>query len=391
MPYPLSPEIRALQSAVRRWVDEDLIPWEVHAEMNNGEVPADVLAMQKKGARDLGLNSMDAPKELGGGGASMLLQAVVQEQTGRVTNALGWRFSNVQRWMTDACSAHQIETWVKPLIADTRHECYAITEAGAGSDVDAIEATARRDGDSYILNGEKWHVTSGNLADVIVFQGKIADGANAGAHCLFFVDAGTPGIEHVRTPAYSHTFAAHHPIYRFNDVRVPVANRIGAEGDGMGFTHDWFRFERLMIGARCCGAAERLIDEAIAFAKQRTLFGEKLADKQAVQFMLADSLTELWAARLMVYQTAAAIDAGEDVKISHAQSSMVKLYASEMANRVADRAVQIFGGRGYMRENVAERFYRELRVERIWEGASEIQRMIIANGLMKRGQSSLVG
>ena len=120
------------------------------------------------------------------------------------------------------------------------------------------------------------------------------------------------------------------------------------------------------------------------------MFGVKLADQQAIQFMLADCLTELWAARLMVYRTAEAIDACEDVKVSHAQSSMVKLYASEMANRVADRAVQIFGGRGYMRENVAERFYRELRVERIWEGASEIQRLIIANGLLKRGQAPLV-
>jgi acyl-CoA dehydrogenase len=390
MPYPLPAEARALQAAVRRYVDEELIPWEVHAEMNQGEVPPEIVARQKTIARELGLSSMDAPKELGGRGASMLMQAVAQEQIGRVTNALGWRFSNVQRWMVEACSPYQIETWVKPLIADKRHECYAITEAEAGSDVDAIQATARREGDDYVLNGEKWHVTSGNLADVIIFQAKLADGPNAGAHCLFFVDSGAPGIEVVRSPAYSHTFAAHHPIYRFTNVRVPAANRIGAEGDGMAFTRDWFRYERLMIGARCCGAAARLIDEATAFAKQRTVFGEKLADKQAVQFMLADSLTELWAARLMVYRTAAAIDAGEDVKVSHAQSSMVKLYASEMANRVADRAVQIFGGRGYMRENVAERFYRELRVERIWEGASEIQRLIIANGLLKRGQAPLV-
>ena len=390
MPYSLPAEARALQAAVRRYVDEELIPWEVHAELNHGEVPPEILARQKKAARDLGLNSMDAPKALGGGGFSMLLQAVVQEQTGRVTNALAWRFSNVQRWMVEACSPHQIETWVKPLIADRRHECYAITEAEAGSDVDAIQATARRDSEHYVLNGEKWHVTSGNLADVIIFQAKLADGPNAGAHCLFFVDSNTAGIAMVRSPAYSHTFAAHHPIYRFTDVRVPAANRIGAEGDGMGFTRDWFRYERLMIGARCCGAAARLIDEATAFARERTVFGEKLADKQAIQFMLADSLTELWAARLMVYQAAAAIDSGEDVKVSHAQSSMVKLYASEMANRVADRAVQIFGGRGYMRENVAERFFRELRVDRIWEGASEIQRLIIANGLYKRGQAALV-
>ena len=390
MSYPLPPEARALQAAVRKYVDEELVPWEVHAEMNHGEVPPEVHERQKREARRIGLSSMDAPKDLGGGGASMLLQAVAQEQTGRVTNALGWRFSNVQKWMVKACSPHQIETWVKPLIADKRHECYAITEAEAGSDVDAIQATARRDGSHYVLNGEKWHVTSGNLADVIIFQAKLADGPNAGAHCLFFVDSDTPGIEVVRSPAYTHTFAAHHPIYRFTNVRVPEANRIGAEGDGMGFTHDWFRYERLMIGARCCGAAARLIDEATAFAKQRQLFGQKLAEMQAIQFMLADSLTELWAARLMVYQTAAGIDAGEDVKVSHAQSSMVKLYCSEMANRVADRAVQIFGGRGYMRENVAERFYRELRVERIWEGASEIQRVIIAGGLLKRGQTALI-
>ena len=390
MSYPLPPEARALQAAVRKYVDEELVPWEVHAEMNHGEVPPEVHERQKREARRIGLSSMDAPKDLGGGGASMLLQAVAQEQTGRVTNALGWRFSNVQKWMVKACSPHQIETWVKPLIADKRHECYAITEAEAGSDVDAIQATARRDGSHYVLNGEKWHVTSGNLADVIIFQAKLADGPNAGAHCLFFVDSDTPGIEVVRSPAYTHTFAAHHPIYRFTNVRVPEANRIGTEGDGMGFTHDWFRYERLMIGARCCGAAARLIDDATAFAKQRQLFGQKLAEMQAIQFMLADSLTELWAARLMVYQTAAGIDAGEDVKVSHAQSSMVKLYCSEMANRVADRAVQIFGGRGYMRENVAERFFRELRVERIWEGASEIQRVIIAGGLLKRGQTALI-
>jgi alkylation response protein AidB-like acyl-CoA dehydrogenase len=224
----------------------------------------------------------------------------------------------------------------------------------------------------------------------MIFQAKLTDGPKAGSHCLFFVAHETPGIAHVRTPAYTHTYRAHHPIYRFTDVRVPAENRIGAEGDGMGFTYDWFRYERLMIAARCCGAAARLIEEATAFARSRPMSGEMLGDKQAVQFMLADSLTELWAARLMTYRTAEAIDAGEDVKVSHGQASMAKLYASEMANRVADRAVQIFGGRGYMRENVAERFYRELRVDRIWEGASEIQRLIIANGLYKRGQAALV-
>ncbi|HVT50292.1 MAG TPA: acyl-CoA dehydrogenase family protein [Dongiaceae bacterium] len=390
MSYPLPSRARAIQEKVRAFVTKELIPWEVHAEMNNGEVPADVRKRHKIGAREAGLYNMDIPVEMGGQGLSMLEQAVAQEELGRVTNALGWCGNNPQKWMLQACNPQQIEKWIKPLIRDEMHECYAITEADAGSDVDAIQATARREGNDYVLNGEKWHVTSGNLAQFIIFQAKLTEGPKAGHHCLFFVPQGAAGLEHVRTPAYSHTYRAHHPIYRFKDVRVPAENRIGEEGGGMGFTYDWFRYERLMIAARCCGAAARLIDEATAFARNRPMSGEMLGDKQAVQFMLADSLTELWAARLMTYRTAEAIDAGEDVKVSHAQSSMAKLYASEMANRVADRAVQIFGGRGYMRENVAERFFRELRVDRIWEGASEIQRLIIANGLYKRGQAALV-
>ena len=158
----------------------------------------------------------------------------------------------------------------------------------------------------------------------------------------------------------------------------------------MSFVYEWFRFERLMVAARCLGATERLVDEMTAFADRRRVGGERLADKQLVQAMLADSLTELFAARSMVYGLARSLDAGLDLKVAHAQCSMVKLYTSEMAGRVADRAVQVFGGRGYMRENVAERFFRELRVERIWEGASEVQRSIIADQLGKRGRARLV-
>jgi alkylation response protein AidB-like acyl-CoA dehydrogenase len=153
----------------------------------------------------------------------------------------------------------------------------------------------------------------------------------------------------------------------------------------MRFSHAWFRRERLMIAARCCGAAARLIEEATAFARDRIVGGEPLAEKQMVQAMLADSVTELWAARLVTYEAAEAHDRGEDVKSLHARCAVAKLYASEMANRVADRALQVLGGRGYMRENAAERFYRELRVDRIWEGASEVQRLIIARALLKRG------
>jgi alkylation response protein AidB-like acyl-CoA dehydrogenase len=242
-----------------------------------------------------------------------------------------------------------------------------------------------------VLNGLKWHVTSYNQAQYAFFQAKLVGGPHAGDHAMFIVPLPSPGVSVVRVPAYTHQYADEHPIVEFKDVRVPVANLVGEEGDGMDFTYEWFRYERLMIAARCCGAAERLIEEASAFARERVQFGEPIANYQAIQFMLADSVTELWAARLMTYRTAQGIDEGVDLKIQHSQCSMSKLYASEMAGRVADRAVQIFGGRGYMRENVAERFYREVRVDRIWEGTSEIQRVIIASQLFKRGLAPLVG
>lgn len=385
MAVGLSEADRELQTRTRGFVDEELIPWEVHAEMNNGEIPDDVRERHEKLARDLGLLAINQPSELGGHDYTTLQQVLIAEQSGRVTNALGWLISTPPSWLPKVATQYQMQRYVLPTIAGEKHECYAITEENAGSDVSDLESTALRDGDDYVLNGVKWHVTSANLSDYLFFQGKLTAGPKAGQHALFIVDMDTPGIRHLRTPAYSHTYAHHHWEMGFEDVRVPASHLVGREGDGMAFAHEWFRFERMMIAARCCGAADRLIEEVTAFAEQRIIGGEKLADFQAIQFMLADSLTELWGARLMVYEIAREIDAGADVKLIHAHSSMAKLTASEMAYRVADRAVQIFGGRGYMRENVAERYLRELRVDRIWEGASEIQRVIIADQLRKRG------
>jgi acyl-CoA dehydrogenase len=381
----LAEEDRAIREAARAFVDEHLIPHEVEAEMNEGRVPDEVVARQRERIRELGLQAMNMPIELGGAGLTTFQQTLVSEQIGRATNALGWVLTTPAGWLPSVATEHQLETWVKPTIRGDRHECYAITEEGAGSDTDSIQATASRDGDGYVLNGEKWHVTSFNLADHIFFQAKLTEGPHAGQPALFIVDKDAPGVRHVRSPRYSHTYGDEHAIVAFEDVRVPPENLVGREGDGMRYAYEWFRYERLMIAARCCGAAARLIDEATTFARDREAFGSPIRDYQAIQFMLADSLTELWAARLMTYTTAREIDGGVDLKVQHAHCSMAKLYASEMANRVADRAVQIFGGRGYMRDNVAERFYRELRVDRIWEGTSEIQRVIIADQLFKRG------
>jgi alkylation response protein AidB-like acyl-CoA dehydrogenase len=348
-----------------------------------------VAAGHAKRARELGLHATNMPAELGGGGCSTLQQVLVQEQMGRVTNALGWVAATPPSWLPGVATPYQIERFVRPAIAGEREECYAITEEGAGSDVAALQSTARRDGEDYLLNGTKWHVTSFNTADYAFFQARLADGPHAGEHAMFLVDLPSPGVRVLRTPAYSHSISHHHPIVEFTDVRVPAAHLIGAEGDGMSFAYEWFRFERLMVAARCVGAAGRLTAEMTSFATSRQVGGRPISEYGTVAAMLADSLTELFAARSMVYETARGIDRGADVKIAHGQCSMAKLYASEMAGRVADRAVQVFAGRGYMRENVAERFFRELRVERIWEGTSEVQRAIIAAQMVKRGPAAL--
>jgi acyl-CoA dehydrogenase len=386
--YGLSSEDLAIQARARDFADE-LIPFEEQAERSGGELPADVTAAHAKRARELGLHSTNMPVELGGGGCTSVQQVLVQEQMGRVTNALGWVAATPPSWLPAVATPDQIERYVRPAISGEREECYAITEEGAGSDVDAIESTAHRDGDAYVLNGVKWHVTSFNTADFAFFQARLRGSAHHGEHAMFLVDLPSPGVRVVRTPDYTHTISHHHPIVAFTDVRVPAENLVGAEGDGMAFAYEWFRFERLMVAARCLGAAGRLTEEMTAFAAARLVGGRPISDQGLVAGMLADSLTELFAARAMAYETARGIDRGTDVKVSHAQCSMAKLYCSEMAGRVADRAVQVFGGRGYMRENVAERFYRELRVERIWEGTSEIQRMIIARQMTKRGPAAL--
>ena len=261
-------------------------------------------------ARELGLCATNMPAELGGGGCTALQQVLVQEQAGRVTNALGWVAATPPSWLPAVATEDQLERYVRPAVRGEREECYAITEEGAGSDVAAIEATARRDGDGYLLNGTKWHVTSYNTADFAFFQAKLDGGAHRGEHAMFLVDLPSPGVSVVRTPAYTHTISHHHPIVAFTDVRVPAANLIGAEGDGMSFAYEWFRFERLMVAARCLGAAGRLTAEMTAFARERRAGGRPISEYGLVGGMLADSMTELFAARALLYETARGIDRG---------------------------------------------------------------------------------
>lgn len=370
------------QEKVRQFVDAELIPWEIEAEMNQGVIPESVSKNMQDRAIALGLSKMDAPLQYGGLNMSMVDQVVAWEQLGRVTNALCWCFPEAQHWMFEACadSDYQIATYLQGLMDGTLRECYAITEAESGS-YEVTNATAKSCEGGYSLNGEKWFVTTANMADFFFVQAKTDNGEEA----LFFVDIDAPGVTMIENPAFSHTFPSHHPTYKFDNVFVAEKDRIGGVGSGMDYSRSWFRHERLTISARMLGAATRMIEEATAWAAQRDIQGEKLIEKQAIQFSLADSATELWAATLMVYEAAEAHDRGDDLKSLHARCSMVKLYSTEMANRVADRCLQIWGGRGYRRDNAVERFYREVRVDRIWEGSSEMQRMVIARALQKRG------
>lgn len=382
MEIKLNDQAKKWQKIAREYADKYLQPHEIEAELNNGELSKELTLRNKKKAIELGFTAIDVPQSYGGLGLSMVEQVAIWEQLGRVTNALSWCFPEAQSWMFDACSEEQIKEYILPLMEGKRKDCYAITESGSGSDVANLESTAKKTTDGYVLNGEKWYVTSANLADYFWFQAYIPE---EDEDALFLVDKDTEGIEMIASPLFSHTYAAHHPTYKFENVIVKNNQRVGKPGDGMSFTHSWFRHERLMIGARSCGAAARLIEEAKQFAEERIVDGKPLIEKQIIQFMLAESATELWASRLMTFEAAKADDDQMDVKVLHNRCSMVKLYVSEAANRIADRALQIFGGRGYMRENVAERFFRELRCDRIWEGTSEIQKLIIARALQKRG------
>ncbi|BAN50454.1 acyl-CoA dehydrogenase family protein [Metapseudomonas resinovorans] len=389
MTYALSPETLEWQRKARDFA-EQLIPHEEAAEFNEGLLPKEITAGHRATGIELGFSRMDVPREHGGLQLPMLDQVVVWEQLGRVTNALSWCISEAHSWMYEACDAAQIEAYIKPIWTGEKTECYAITEREAGSDTH-IETSAVRQGEHYLISGEKWFVTSANKAQFMFVQARVPDGQGGGEDALFFVDVDSPGIEIIDNPLFGHNFASHHPTYRFDRVRVPVANRIGAEGDGMAYTKSWFRRERLMIAARSLGAAQRMLEMATDWSKERVVGGQPICEHQMIQTMLADSLTDLWGARLMTYEAAKMQDRGEDLSVIHAHCSMAKLVASEMVNRVADRVVQIFGGRGYMRSNAAQRFYREVRVDRIWEGTSEIQRLIIARSLLKRGAERLIG
>ncbi len=381
-----------IQARVRAFVRDVLQPLEVDFERAGGRLPTETRHYIRQASVAAGLVGGSLPVKVGGQGWTMLEQVLVHEQLGQGTGGL-WSFIPGAYNALIHCDPEQRRRYLEPSLRGERFGSYAITEPGAGSDARALQATAVRDAATgeYVLNGEKWFVTGPpDETDFMIFHCLVVDGDRR-LPTLFLVDYDTPGLTMKHDPDYMHTFADRHPQFVLEDVRVPTAAILGGIGRADELTNEWFVEERIHIGARCSGAMERLLTMAVEWATKRVQFGERIFDFQGVSFPLADSAADASAARLLTREAAWLADSGADPKVVHAKASLAKLFASEAAFRCADRVVQVFGGRGYMRENAAERFFRELRVDRIWEGTSEIQRVIIARALEKRGVDRVVG
>ncbi|HYY33326.1 MAG TPA: acyl-CoA dehydrogenase family protein, partial [Gaiellaceae bacterium] len=302
----LPADIRELKARAARFVEEELYPAEERIAERGSIDHDDVKALKKK-AREQGFSNYNVPEEHGGPDLPMLAQVAIEEEGGKVTNGLGFIVcERAPRELLELANDEQLDRYVVPVLRHELMEAWAITEPGAGSDVNAIEASAARDGDDWVLNGEKWFVTGGDEADFLIVLAWAE-----GEQTLFLVDKDTPGVRLVRTPRFMHDpYLYAHPEFRFEDCRVAEANRIvGGGGEG---AKKWFTVERLMIAARCCGAAERLLDLSRGFAARREAFGTSISQFQGVQFPLADSLTELAAARLLTYHAAHEFDVSPD-------------------------------------------------------------------------------
>ena len=387
MDLELSPREKELAAWARDFCDQVLIPLEA-VTSEHGELPLERRAAVRQAVRDWGFAGINHGKEDGGLGLSMLEQTVIEEQLGRATNGLWscvWRPPVSLKFGAPA----QRRDYLVPSCKGERRGCFAITEPNAGSDPRRVETSARFVNGRWHLDGEKWFVTSYNAADFMIVHAHV-DG-NPEKPTLFLVDKPAEGLVHLRSPKFMHDFAFDHAELRFEDLELPPEKMLGEIGQGLELTKDWFVETRLQIASHCLGAAIRAAEIANDHAAGRVQFGRPIRDFQAIEFMLADMAVEIFAAKSMLYRIAWEIDRKADPKLIHARASALKLYASEVAGRVIDKAVQILGGRGYMRDNPVERLYRDIRVDRIWEGTSEIQRLVIAGQIRKRGLATYTG
>ena len=373
----------------RAFTDEVLVPLEDECEETRRADAGAATPPPSRRCSTRGFNGINHSTADGGQGHDMFQQMLIEEQWGRATGAL-WDIP----WRPSIPLAHgteeQKERFLRPAIRGERRDAYAITEEGAGSDVTAVATTAPRDGDAWVLDGEKWHVTSGDVADFFLVHAHV-DGdpprPRSSSSTRTRRVCGSSARRGTRTRSSSSTRSS-----RSTACASATTACSARSAQGFELTKDWFVEERIMIGARTMGASARALDLSLAFAKERRQFGSPIADFQAIEFMLADMAAEIMAAKSLLYRVCWDAARGDaDRKQTHAMASAVKLVCSETAGRVIDNAVQIFGGRGYMREQPVERMYRELRVDRIWEGTSEIQRIVIGNELRKRGPDLYTG
>ena len=371
-----------LIDTIRRFVSERLRPLEAKVAEED-EIPDEVIDEM----RQLGLFGLSIPEEFGGLGLSMEDECLVGIEFGRTSPAFRSAFgTNVgigSQGLVMFGNEEQKHRWLPGIASGDIITSFALTEPEAGSDSAAVRTRARRDGDHYVLDGSKIYITNADKAGLFTVMARTnPDEKRAAGVSAFLVPGNSPGLSVGPPERKMGQQGAHICTVSFDGVRVPAANRLGEEGSGFKVAMQVLDRGRLHLSAVCVGVAERLIADCVAFASERRQFGKPIAEFQLVQAMIADSKTEALAARALMLETARKRDAGENVTLEAAAS---KLFASEMVGRVADRAVQIFGGAGYVADHGIERLYRDVRIFRIYEGTSQIQQLVIARETLKRG------
>jgi acyl-CoA dehydrogenase len=372
-----------LLDGVRRFVNERLIPLEAKVSEDDA-IPSDALAEM----RSLGLFGISIPEEFGGLGLTMEEECRTMFEFCRCSPAFRSAFGTnvgigsqgLVMFGTDAQKAK----WLPGIASGEVVTSFALTEPEAGSDSGAVRTKAERDGNEYVLNGTKRYITNANRASIFTVMARTNQDAKGGSGVsAFLVPSDLKGVSVGKPEKKMGQQGAHICDVNFDNVRVPADLRLGEEGQGFRIAMQVLDRGRLHISSVCVGVAERLIEESVRYAAERKQFGQPIANFQMIQAMLADCRSEANAGRAMVLEAARKRDRGEDVTMDAAAS---KLFCSEMVGRVADRAVQIFGGSGYVADHGIERFYRDVRIFRLYEGTSEIQRIIIAREMMKQGK-----
>jgi acyl-CoA dehydrogenase len=381
--FSLPEETRLLVDTVRRFVETEVHPVEDEVE-RTATVSAELLKVMKAKAQALGLFAMNMPAEVGGGGLSCVEHCLVEEEFGKTSDALIRRVFGQVYPMLMACRGEQIEKYLVPTVKGDRICAMAITEPEAGSDAASITTTARLEDGAWVLNGTKHFISDGDIADYVIVMALTDKEKRArGGITLFLVDRGTPGFSVARTqPMMGHRGYGHAELV-FDQCRVPAGAVLGEVGDGFKLIMESVLQIRLAhIGARAVGMAQRALEMMRKHAAQRRQFGQPIGEFQMVQKLIADSATEIFGVKMMVMNAAWEIDQGLEPRD---KVSMIKVAASEMQGRVVDRAIQVFGGMGFSKDLPLERMYRDARVTRIYDGTSEIHRMLIARSTIKNG------